>query len=123
LSSRPPTASDIPSRRRPTPNFDSRSASRPESRDPKSAGNSRRRKSHGTPNSSGKFDLTSGANSIEVNMAARGNFRGGYRPYSHNSGHGTPNSSYHGSPTGPAHSPYGNNGRGWSNQQPYSPQQ
>ncbi|KAH8908365.1 Pkinase-domain-containing protein [Coniochaeta sp. PMI_546] len=56
-------------------------------------------------------------------MASRGNFRGGYHAYSHNSGHGTPNSSYHGSPTGPSHSPYGSNGRGWSNQQPYSPQQ
>jgi CTD kinase subunit alpha len=56
-------------------------------------------------------------------MASRGNFRGGYHPYSHHSGNGTPNSSYHGSPTGPAHSPYGSNGRGWSNQQPYSPQQ
>ncbi|KAB5531283.1 kinase-like domain-containing protein [Coniochaeta sp. 2T2.1] len=56
-------------------------------------------------------------------MAGRGGFRGGYNPYSHNSGHGTPNSSYHGSPTGPAHSPFGANGRGWSNPQPYSPQQ
>jgi CTD kinase subunit alpha len=56
-------------------------------------------------------------------MAARGNFRGGYHPHAHNSGHGTPNSSYHGSPPGPALSPYGNNGRGWASQQPYSPQQ
>ncbi|KAK0635263.1 kinase-like domain-containing protein [Bombardia bombarda] len=65
-------------------------------------------------------------------MTARGGFRGGFnaplqpgypggnRSYSQSSGHGTPNSSYHGSP--PVQSPYGGSGRGWSGQQQYSPQ-
>lgn len=55
-------------------------------------------------------ELASGANSIEVNMSARGNFRGSHggrhynqgphesRNYSQSSGHGTPNSSVQGSP-------------------------
>ncbi|KAK5656333.1 hypothetical protein OQA88_4713 [Cercophora sp. LCS_1] len=60
-------------------------------------------------------------------MAARGGFRPGFNPqrpynqgYSQSSGHGTPSSSYHGSP--PAQSPYPGGGRGWSNQQQYPPQ-
>ncbi|KAM7202756.1 hypothetical protein V8F20_004270 [Naviculisporaceae sp. PSN 640] len=88
------------------------------------------------------FDPASGANSIEVNMGARGSFRGGFNPplqpsypkapygqggpdnrsYSHSSGHVTPNSSYHSSYASPAaQSPYGGSGRGWNNQQ-FSPQ-
>lgn len=66
-------------------------------------------------------------------MAARGGYRGGFNPqagypkgqydarsYGHSSGHVTPVSSFHGSPT--AQSPYGGSGRGWSNQPPFSPQ-
>lgn len=57
------------------------------------------------------LELASGANSIEVNMSARGNFRGSHggrhynpgphdsRNYSQSSGHGTPNSSAQGSPS------------------------
>lgn len=86
--------------------------------------------------SSKKFDPTSGANSVEVNMAARGGYRGGFNPplqsgypskgqydgrgYGQSSGHGTPASSFHGSPS--AQSPHGGSGRGWNNQQQFSPQ-
>jgi CTD kinase subunit alpha len=138
-SSRPPTASDTASRRRPTPEFGSYDGPHPpprsprDQRGPKSAKKGRNR-DH--PGSSTKFDPSSGPNSIEVNMGPRGGYRGGYnappmqpafqgshdaRVYSQSSGHATPNSSYHGSP--PSQSPYGGSGRGWGNQQPYSPQQ
>lgn len=93
----------------------------------------------------------SGANSIEVNMAGRGNFshQPGYhnpnqqmqaafplkpqfspgprapvdnRQYSHSPQHMTPNSSYHGSPH--VQSPYAANRGGWGGQQQqFSPQQ
>ena len=76
-------------------------------------------------------------------MSARGNFRGGYnahvqsgypmrgqysqgphsndpRTYSQSSGHGTPNSSFHGSP--PPQSPFGGSRGSWGGQQQYSPQ-
>ncbi|KAK3898741.1 kinase-like domain-containing protein [Staphylotrichum tortipilum] len=71
-------------------------------------------------------------------MAARGGYRGGFNPqaqqqqpgypkgqydargYGQASGHGTPVSSFHGSPT--AQSPYGGSGRGWNNQPQFSPQ-
>jgi CTD kinase subunit alpha len=66
-------------------------------------------------------------------MGARGGYRGGFNPqagypkgqydsrsYGQSSGHGTPVSSFHGSPTG--QSPYGGNGRGWNNQPQFSPQ-
>lgn len=66
------------------------------------------------------------AASVDTKMAARGGFRPGFNPqrpynsgYSQSSGHGTPNSSYHGSP--PAQSPYHGGGRGW-NTQPQYPQ-
>lgn len=79
----------------------------------------------------------SGANNIEVNMSARGNFRGAYggqyssrghynqgshdsRNYAHSSDHGTPNSSLQGSP--PAQSPYSGGRGSWSGQQQFSPQ-
>ncbi|KAH8839900.1 hypothetical protein MCOR27_003075 [Pyricularia oryzae] len=78
----------------------------------------------------------SGANSVEVNMSARGSgYRGGYGPgggyqmqapysqgpptgprrFSHSSGHATPNS-FHGTP--PPQSPYGGS-QGWGGQQQY----
>ncbi|KAK4105032.1 Pkinase-domain-containing protein [Parathielavia hyrcaniae] len=66
-------------------------------------------------------------------MAARGGYRGGFNPppsypkgqydarsYGQSSGHGTPVSSFHGSPT--AQSPYGGSGRGWNHQPQFSPQ-
>lgn len=72
----------------------------------------------------------SGSNSIEVNMSARGNFRGSYNGqypsrghYSqgpHSSGHATPSSSFHG--TSPAQSPYSGGRGNWGGQQQYSPQ-
>ncbi|KAK4227090.1 hypothetical protein QBC38DRAFT_527560 [Podospora fimiseda] len=70
----------------------------------------------------------SGSNSIEVNMAARGGFRGGFNPqqqqqqrgHGQTSGRGTPTSSFHGSP--PAQSPYNGGGRGWNGQHQFSPQ-
>ncbi|KAK4172199.1 putative CTD kinase, partial [Triangularia setosa] len=78
---------------------------------------------------SGKFDPSSGSNSIEVNMVTRGNYRGGFNPqqqnypsrggYGQSSGQGTPASSFHGSP--PAQSPYAGSGRGWNGPQHFSP--
>ncbi|KAL2143239.1 hypothetical protein VTI28DRAFT_243 [Corynascus sepedonium] len=66
-------------------------------------------------------------------MAARGGYRGGFNPqsgypkgqydargYGQSPGHGTPVSSFHGSPT--AQSPYNGSGRGWSGQPQFSPQ-
>ncbi|KAH8888881.1 Pkinase-domain-containing protein [Thozetella sp. PMI_491] len=66
-------------------------------------------------------------------MSARGGFRGGYNSqsgysgkgsynhnYSHSSGHGTPNSSFHGSP--PPQSPYSGSGRSYSQGDQFSPQ-
>lgn len=76
------------------------------------------------------LELASGPNSIEVNMSARGNFRGGYSGQypvrghynqgTQSSGHGTPNSSFHGTP--PAQSPYGGSRGSWGGQQQFSPQ-
>jgi len=78
-------------------------------------------------------ELASGANSVEVNMAARGGFRGGFnqmqgpypkgqfqdgRRFSQSSGHGTPNS-FHGSQ--PNQSPYAGS-QGWGGSQQFSPQ-
>lgn len=135
-SSRPPTASDTASRRRPTPDLGPYDGSYPpprsprDQRGPKPGG--RKGRIRDNQGSSKNFDPTSGANSIEVNMSARGGYRGGYnappmqpaygsRAYSQSSGHATPNSSYHGSP--PPQSPFSGNNRAWTNQQPYSPQQ
>lgn len=72
-------------------------------------------------------DLASGANSIRVNMSARGNFRGSHggrhysqgahdaRNYTQSSSHATPNSSVHGSP--PAQPSSHSSGRGsWNGQ-------
>ncbi|AEO62858.1 uncharacterized protein THITE_2107586 [Thermothielavioides terrestris NRRL 8126] len=69
-------------------------------------------------------------------MAARGGFRGGFNPqqlqsgypkgqydargYGQSPGHGTPVSSFHGSPA--VQSPFGGSGRGWNNQPQFSPQ-
>ncbi|KUI62856.1 CTD kinase subunit alpha [Cytospora mali] len=78
----------------------------------------------------GPAEPASGPNSIEVNMSARGNFRGAYggqypmrghyNQGPHSSGHATPNSSFHGTP--PAQSPYGGSRGSWGGQQQYSPQ-
>ncbi|KAK3377748.1 hypothetical protein B0H63DRAFT_224555 [Podospora didyma] len=131
LGSRPPTASDTGSHRRPSPDPGARAPPSPrDRRRPKLSKKGRTRDDLRLK----KFDPASGANSIEVNMAARGGFRGGFNSqqqqpgypskgqynHSHSSGHGTPNSSYHGSP--PAQSPFGGNGRSWNGQQQYSPQ-
>ncbi|KAL1835364.1 hypothetical protein VTJ49DRAFT_6920 [Mycothermus thermophilus] len=66
-------------------------------------------------------------------MNARGGFRGGFnsqagyskppydgRGYAQSPGHGTPASSFHGSPT--MHSPHGGTGRGWTGQAQYPAQ-
>ncbi|KAK1776861.1 protein kinase [Copromyces sp. CBS 386.78] len=128
-------ASDAGSRRRPSPDPDSREPyDHPQGspRDRRRSKSSKKGKSRDEQRPSSKFDPASGVNSIEVNMAARNSYRGGYgapmppgyaeahdgRSYSHSSGHATPNSSFHGSP--PAQSPYGA-GRGWNNLQ-FSPQ-
>jgi len=119
---RPPTSSDTGLGRRASPDSSARDL-----RHPRSDQNGRSRIS----------DIASGANSVDVNMTARGGMRGGFNPqqsnysakgpfgpgYAQSSGHGTPNSSYHGSP--PAQSPLGGSGRGWNGQQPlaqFSPQ-
>lgn len=91
----------------------------------------RKERLHDTsPPRKGPAKPTSGPNSIEVNMSARGNFRGAYGGqypmrghYSqgpHSSGHATPNSSFHGTP--PAQSPYGGSRGSWGGQQQFSPQ-
>ncbi|KAH6640938.1 hypothetical protein F5144DRAFT_117130 [Chaetomium tenue] len=136
---RPPPLSDTGSRRRgsadqgqshairgPAPSESPRESRRPQ---PTKRGMDSREPSR----ASKSFDPTSGANSIEVIMGARGGYRGGFNPqggypkgqydarsYGQSSGHGTPVSSFHGSPT--AQSPYGGNGRGWNNQPQFSPQ-
>jgi CTD kinase subunit alpha len=136
---RPPLSSDTGSRRRgstdqgqphairgPAPSESPRESRRLQ---PAKRGRGSREPSRSSKN----FDPTSGANSIEVNMGARGGYRGGFnsqsgypkgqydaRSYGQSSGHGTPVSSFHGSPTG--QSPYGGNGRGWNNQPQFSPQ-
>ncbi|KAK3944983.1 hypothetical protein QBC46DRAFT_250491 [Diplogelasinospora grovesii] len=148
--SRPPTSSDAGSHRRPS--FDP-SSSRgplppgpPPPRSPRDRRKPRKRgKNRNEQRPAEKFDPASGANSIEVNMVARGGtYRGGFnpplqpgfpgkgqyhqgnhdtRPYSQASGHGTPNSSHHGSPH--SQSPYGsgNSRPGWNGSQPqFSPQ-
>ncbi|KAL1865995.1 hypothetical protein VTK73DRAFT_4937 [Phialemonium thermophilum] len=137
--SRPPTSSDTASHRRASPDYGPYEAPYPPSRSPRDRGpkpgkKGRIRDKH--PSSSKRFDPTSGANSIEVSMSARGGgYRGGFHPpvqpafqgahdsraYSRSSGHATPNSSYHGSP--PPHSPYAGNGRSWGGHQQYPPQQ
>lgn len=91
----------------------------------------RRRYDEGPPE-----PIASGANSVEVNMSARGNFRGAYggqypvrghynpgpndpRNFTHSSG-STPSSSFQGSPT--AQSPYPSSRGSWGGQQQLSPQ-
>lgn len=132
-----PNASDTGSRRRGSidqePIHTTRGSGRAHSprgsRHPKAAKGRSREESR----SSRSFDPASGANSIEVNMAARGGYRGGFNPqsgypkgqydargYGQSPGHGTPVSSFHGSPT--AQSPYNGSGRGWSGQPQFSPQ-
>ncbi|KAK3308611.1 uncharacterized protein B0T15DRAFT_112765 [Chaetomium strumarium] len=137
--SRPPTSSDTGSRRRPSPAQDSsRAPDKPapltSPREIRSSKKNEKGRGNDGPRSS-KFDPASGANSIEVNMAARGGYRGGHNPqlqsgfpkgqydtrgYAQSPGHGTPISSFHGSPT--AQSPYGGAGRGWNSQAHFSPQ-
>lgn len=109
---RPPTRSPSPGDRRPS--FSSKRQRRLDRLPPK-----------GLPS-----EPASGSNSIEVNMSARGNFRGSYSGqyparghYSqgpHSSGHATPSSSFHGTP--PAQSPYSGGRGNWGGQQQYSPQ-
>lgn len=109
---RPPTRSPSPGHRRPS--FSSK----------------RQRRLDRLPPTGLPPEPASGSNSIEVNMSARGNFRGSYSGqypsrghYSqgpHSSGHATPNSSYHGTP--PAQSPYSGGRGNWGGQQQYSPQ-
>jgi CTD kinase subunit alpha len=147
--SRPTTSSDTGSHARPTPDFDPprppRPRPHPPPRSPGDHGPSRPHKRGINREETGvsqKFDPSSGANSVEVNMSARGGYRGGYtshmqsgfsakgqydqgshdvRIFSQSSAHATPSSSYHGSP--PSQSPYGGSGRGWGGPQQYSPQQ
>ncbi|KAK1760822.1 hypothetical protein QBC47DRAFT_15275 [Echria macrotheca] len=136
---RPPTSSGVGSGRR--QNLDSnayastglQTGSPRDRRGPPEAEKRDRPRDGARRNSS---DPASGANSIDVNMAARGGFRGGFnsqppqpgyppkgpygQTYAQSSGHGTPNSSFHASP--PIQSPYPGGGRGWNPQPHFSPQ-
>jgi len=143
-SARPLTASDTGTVRRPNPDpgpFVSLDPAPELTKVRRRSKSSHKGKGRDEPRSLA-FDPVSGANSIDVNMSARGGYRGGFNPqsqqsgyagkgqygpgphdprgYAQSSGHGTPNSSFHGSP--PAQSPYVGGGRGWNGQQQFSPQ-
>ncbi|TPX08218.1 uncharacterized protein E0L32_001886 [Thyridium curvatum] len=134
------TASYPASHRKPSPDPDSRRQGSvyppPRSpRDRKESRSKRRNRKRDHSRASKGSESLSGANIIEVNMTARGGFRPGLGPQTHNaayptkghyggshdgrrvsqsSGHGTPNSSFQGSP--PPQSPYGGS-QGWGGQQ------
>lgn len=107
---------DNSGRRTPDSTFEEFSRSQPQLREtfwnerPEPFPRSTRRRQDRFPSQVEPSGLVSGANSIEVTMSARGNFRGSHgghynqgshdsRNYTHSSGHGTPNSSAQGSPS------------------------